>query len=302
MVTSSELAIHRTRHLQGIALVTLATIAWATGGLLVRLLPFDMWTIVFWRGVFGTLFVGGYTLWRFGSALPQIIRRMGSAGLLITICSTASITFMVPAFQRTSVANAFTIYASVPFMTAAVAWLWLRERPSTRTMVASAVVMIGVAVMLGPGAGGPRLGDLFAAVATLSMAVMTVAIRRNRHIETLPVACFSTILSAVIALPLAHHLGDLSARDYVVAAGFGLGPMTMGMMLYIIGSAMIPSTLSVLINTMEAPIGALWAWIGVGEVPAPATFVGGAIVLAGVFGRLLLERRTDVAAAASGQT
>ena len=88
----------------------------------------------------------------------------------------------------------------------------------------------------------------------------------------------------------------------MVAVGFGLGPMTMGMMLYIIGSAMIPSTLSVLINTMEAPIGALWAWIGVGEVPAPATFVGGAIVLAGVFGRLLLERRADVAAATSGQT
>ena len=36
-----------------------------------------------------------------------------------------------------------------------------------------------------------------------------------------------------------------------------------------------------------------WAWIGVGEVPAPATFVGGAIVLASVFGRLLLEPRTE---------
>jgi drug/metabolite transporter (DMT)-like permease len=241
------------------------------------------------------LFVGSYTLFRFGGELPTAIRRMGPMGILITLCSTTAITIFVPAFQMTSVANAFTIYASVPFMTAAVAWLWLRERPSGRTMLASAIAMIGIVVMLGPGAGGPKLGDLFAGIATLSMAVMTVAIRRSRHVEMLPVAFLSTILSAVIALPLAQHLGDLTPRDYLVAAGFGLGPMTLGMMLYVIGSALIPATLSVLINTMEAPIGAFWAWIGVGEVPAATTMIGGAIVLASVFGRLLLERRDEIA-------
>jgi drug/metabolite transporter (DMT)-like permease len=66
------------------------------------------------------------------------------------------------------------------------------------------------------------------------------------------------------------------------------------MMLYVIGSALIPATLSVLINTMEAPIGALWAWLVIAEVPANSTFIGGAIVLAAVFGRLLLERQDEV--------
>ena len=299
MAISSDAADGRTRHYHGIALVTMATIFWASGGVLTRLLPYDMWTIIFWRGVFGTLFVGSYTLWRFGRELPAVIRRMGPPGILITFCSTTAITIFIPAFQMTSVANAFTIYASVPFLTAAVAWLWLRERPSGRTMIASAVALIGMVVMLGPGAGGPRLGDLFAGIATLSMAVMTVAIRRSRHVEMLPVAFLSTIISALIALPLAQHLGDFTTRDYVVAAGFGLGPMTLGMMLYVIGSALIPATLSVLINTMEAPIGALWAWIGVGEVPATTTLIGGAIVLASVFGRVLLERRDEIAHEAS---
>jgi drug/metabolite transporter (DMT)-like permease len=295
MTASSAAAANRSkRHYQGVFLVTVATIVWASGGLFTRLLPYDMWTIIFWRGVFGTLFVGGYTLWRFGAELPAAIRRMGASGILITLCSTTAITIFIPAFQMTSVANAFTIYASVPFLTAGVAWLWLRERPSGRTMLASAVALVGIVVMLGPGAGGPRLGDLYAGIATLSMAVMTVAIRRSRQVEMLPVACCSTILSALIALPLAQHLGDLTARDYAVAAGFGLGPMTLGMMLYVIGSALIPATLSVLINTMEAPFGALWAWMGVGEVPAVTTLIGGAIVLASVFGRLLLERREEI--------
>jgi len=105
-----------------------------------------------------------------------------------------------------------------------------------------------------------------------------------------PVACLANILSVLVAAPFAAHLLDLTPRDYLVAAGFGLIPMTMGLMLYVIGSALIPSALATLINTMEVPFGGLWAWIGIGEVPATTTFIGGGIVLASVFGRLLLER------------
>jgi drug/metabolite transporter (DMT)-like permease len=293
IVTTVDVADARARHYQGVALIVLSTVAWSSGGLFVRLLPFDMWTIVFWRGVFGCAFVGAYVLWRFGRGTPGIIRQMGAAGVLVTLCSTGAITLFVPAFQRTSVANAMTIYAALPFFTAAIAWIWLRERPSVRTMTASLVVIVGIVIMLGPASDGPNLGDLLAGAATAALALLTVAIRRSRHVEMLPVAALSTGLSALIALPLAQHLPDLTARDYVVAAGFGLGPMTLGLMLYVIGSAMIPATLSALIGTMEAPIGALWAWVGVGEVPATATFVGGAIVLGGVSGRLLLEQRAQ---------
>jgi drug/metabolite transporter (DMT)-like permease len=64
--------------------------------------------------------------------------------------------------------------------------------------------------------------------------------------------------------------------------------MTLGLMLYVIGSAPIPSTLTTLINTMEDPFGAIWAWMGISEVPAITTFIGGSIVFASVFGRLVL--------------
>ena len=212
-------------------------------------------------------------------------------GVLITLCSTAAITMFVPAFQRTSIANAFTIYAALPFVAAGISWVWLRERPTVGTMVAAAIAMAGIVVMLGPSAEGPRLGDALAMLATSATALLTVAIRRSRHVEMVPVACLANILSVLISVPFAAHLFDLTPRDYLVAAGFGLVPMTMGLMLYVIGSALIPSALATLIYTMEAPFGALWAWIGVGEVPATATFVGGALVLASVFGRLLWERR-----------
>ena len=281
----------RANSFQGIALVTIATIVWASGGLFTRLLPFDLWTIVFWRGVFGSLFIGTYVLYRFGRSTPAIIWRAGFDGMLVTLGSAATIILFPAAFQHTSVANAFTILTVLPFVTAAIAWLWLRERPSMLTMAASAVALLGIVIMLGPTAGGPHLGDLLAILGTTSQAIMTVAVRRNPNVAMLPMAWAAIILSVVISYPLAEQLWELTTRDYLVAAGFGLGPMTLGMMLYIIGSALIPAALSALINTMEAPIGALWAWAGVGEVPATATFIGGAIVLASVFARLLLEQQ-----------
>jgi drug/metabolite transporter (DMT)-like permease len=289
--TAADPAEARARHREGVALVLLATIAWSAGGLFTRLLPFDLWTIVAWRGFFGTLFIGAYVLWRYGRDTLGTVRRMGRMGGLVTLCSTAAITMFVPAFQRTSIANAFTIYAALPFVTAGISWLWLRERPTAGTMLAGAVAMAGIVVMLGPSAEGPRLGDLLAMLATAALALMTVAIRKSQHIEMVPVAGLANLLSVLLAAPLAAHLPDLTPRDYLVAAGFGLVPMTLGLMLYVIGSALIPAALATLINTMELPFGALWAWIGVGEVPATTTFLGGGIVLASVLGRLLAERR-----------
>jgi drug/metabolite transporter (DMT)-like permease len=283
--------------LTGIVLVFLSTIAWSSGGLFVRLLPYDMWTIVFWRGLFGTLFIGAFVLWRFGAQTGRVIRRMGRMGVAITLFSVAAITLFIPAFQHTSIANAMTIYAALPFFTAAVAWLWVGERPSGATLLASTFVLLGIWVMVGPSTGGPELGDGFAALATLSMALMTVAIRQSRSIEMLPVACLATAMSALIALPLAGNLFGLSARDVVVAAGFGLGPMTLGLMFYIIGSALIPSPLAALIGTLEAPLGAFWGWFGAGEVPRLETVLGGSIVIAAVVARILIDRRVEARAA-----
>jgi|SRR5579863_545530 len=281
------------RHREGILLVLLATVAWSASGLFTRLLPFDLWTIVAWRSTFGAVFIGAYVLYRYGRDTLHIVRCTGRMGMLITFCSAATITLFVPAFQFTSIANAFTIYATLPFVAAALSWLWVGERPTAGTLAASAVALAGVMVMLNPNAEGLRLGDGLAMLATTTTALMTVAIRKSRHLEMAPIALLANILSVLVAAPLATHLFDLTPHDYLVAAGSGLIPMTMGLMLYVMGSALIQPALATLINTMEAPFGAIWAWIGIGEVPAMTTFIGGGIVLASVFGRLLLERTHD---------
>ena len=291
MSANAEAASEARVRLKGITLVSCSIIVWATGGVFTRLLPFDLWTIVFWRGLFAAIFIGAYAFYMHGTGILGKIRNCGLAGAVVALCSCATIILFPAAFQNTSVANAFTMVAALPFFTAGFAWIWLSERPSTLTLAASAVAAIGLLIMVGPYSGGIHSGDLLALLGTLSQALMVVAARRHPNVAMLPMAWIAVILSVVLAYPLAGQLWQLSPRDYAVAAGFGLGPMTLGMMLYVIGAARIPAALSALISIAEAPLGALWAWVGVGEVPSAATMIGGAIVLVSVGFRVLLERK-----------
>jgi drug/metabolite transporter (DMT)-like permease len=217
----------------------------------------------------------------------MMIASLGIPGAFVTACSTVTIIMFPAAFQHASVGNVVTIYASLPFVTAAIAWLWYRERPSAATLIAGSAALLGIVIMVGPSTAGPQLGDVLAFLSTVCMALLTLIIRRYSHIEMLPVALLSIIISGLIAWPLAGQLGEFGVRGFVVAAGFAFFPLTFGMMLYVIGSVLVPSTIAALIQTLEAPFGVLWAWVGVGEVPPAATFVGGTLVLTGVFGRLL---------------
>jgi hypothetical protein len=84
----------------------------------------------------------------------------------------------------------------------------------------------------------------------------------------------------------ARHLTDS-------VAGLALFPLTPGMMPHVIASALIPATLAALFQTIEAPFGVLWVWIGTGEVSPVTTNVGAALVVSGVCGRLFLEPERD---------
>lgn len=74
-----------------------------------------------------------------------------------------------------------------------------------------------------------------------------------------------------------------------MAAGFGLILPWRSARCSISLARLYPASPTALIGTFVA---ALWAWIGVGEVPASATFIGGTIVFRRVLGRLLIEQRS----------
>src|SRR5512134_456346 len=112
----------------GIALVLSSAVAWSTAGFFARMVPIDIWIVVFWRGIFGGLSIAALAMierHRFGFDFKRAFTLAGIA--LIAISATGKIAFLY-ALQNTTVANVTVLYATLPFMTAIMAWLWFRER------------------------------------------------------------------------------------------------------------------------------------------------------------------------------
>src|SRR5687767_13237902 len=113
----------RSQHRLGIALVVAAAIAWSTAPLFTRLLPYDSWTILFWRGVFASAMITAILLVLQGRTGLRDLIKMDKNGWLVALLSTLAMIAFIPSLQLTDVSNVAIIIATGPFLAAALAWI-----------------------------------------------------------------------------------------------------------------------------------------------------------------------------------
>src|SRR6478609_9286496 len=231
------------QHRKGIVLVVAAAIAWSTAPFFTRLLPFDSWTILFWRGLFGGALIATILVLLQGRSGLQDFTRMEKSGWLVASLSTLGMVCFIPALQLTSTSNVAIIIATGPFVTAALAWIWLREVPRLRTTLACIV--------------------------TVAIAAMTVIVRQHRNTSMVAAAALSNILGCVVSIPFAHGIAAVTGFDLFIFAMFGFFQVALGLTLYMLGSRLLPSGQAALIATLETP---LMPFLGMARVPGGAFF------------------------------
>jgi drug/metabolite transporter (DMT)-like permease len=125
---------------------------------------------------------------------------------------------------------------------------------------------------------------------TVTMAIMTVIMRRHREVPMLEAAALSGFAIAIIALPLCD---PFSARttDILWLAAFGIVTQGGGLGIYTMGARRLPSAQAALLSASEVPMSPLWVWIFFNEVPARETFVGGALVLGAILWNIVADLR-----------
>jgi drug/metabolite transporter (DMT)-like permease len=280
----------------GAVIVALAAVAFSTAGLFTRLITVDVWTMLFWRGLFGGLLVLAFILWRERSGTGRAFAGIGRAGLVVAACSTIATICFIAALRATTVADVTLVYATAPFLAAALSWMRSGERPAMMTLAASVLALIGVGVLTGGAlsggvlSGGSAEGDLLALVMTALMALMMVVIRENRHVSMLPASCLSAFACAVLVLPLAQG-AVVDAKTLGLLGLFGSTQFGLGLLLLTIGSRLVSAPRASLLANLELPFAPLWVWLAFGETPAPATMLGGGIVCAAVLLDLLATNR-----------
>jgi len=279
------------QHRKGIVLVVAAAIAWSTAPFFTRLLPFDSWTILFWRGLFGGALIATILVLLQGRSGLQDFTRMEKSGWLVASLSTLGMVCFIPALQLTSTSNVAIIIATGPFVTAALAWIWLREVPRLRTTLASIVALCGIAIIVGGArVGSDILGLALACIMTVAIAAMTVIVRQHRNTSMVAAAALSNILGCVVSIPFAQGIAAVTGFDLFIFAMFGFFQVALGLTLYMLGSRLLPSGQAALIATLETPLMPFWVWLAFQGMPSSRALVGGALVMGAVIADIIGDR------------
>jgi drug/metabolite transporter (DMT)-like permease len=266
----------------GTALLAGSAVAYSLAGYFTRLIPLDVMTLLFWRGVFGGLMITALVVVQYRGAAWTTTRAIGWQGLAVAAMGVISSYLYLTAFRHTTVADVSIIYATLPFVTAGLAWVVLQEREGWRVMVSSLVALLGVAIMTGGAIrAGHLAGDLFAFAMTLTFAVTMVLMRRGRRVSMLPAVAIMCFLTALVAAPFAR-IGPLTTLPLLQLGLFGTCQLGLGLVLLTLGMRRVGATRAALIGLLDAPLAPLWVWLAFSEVPPPLTLAGGAIVMAAV--------------------
>lgn len=275
------------RYGTGVALCLAAGTIWSLMGLGLRQIEAaSVWQILFWRSVGMIPVLFGFMWWTSRGRPLAALRDVGPAGVIGGLGLVLAFSGAIYAFQTTTVANAVLLFAASPFVAAILGWLALREPVYPRTWIAIAIALSGMYLMVNDGLEtGAIAGNLAALASALGFGIFSVALRWGRVGDTMPVAFLGSIFSTLFAgavLVLGGEPIPAGPQDMAVAFAIGFFVVALGMVLFTLGSRVVPAAELTLLSLVEVLLGPIWVWLALGETASRNTLIGGAVLLAGV--------------------
>ncbi len=276
----------------GLLMVAVAAVLWSTAGLFVRRLDLDVWTMLGWRSVFAALSLGVVALYQNRNAPLAAVRGLGWPGVAAVPVGVISMIGYVASLKLTTVANVMVVYATVPFVAAGVAFLWIGERAARRVLVASGIALLGIVLMAGSATRPQDIaGNAIAFAMTAAFAVQLVMARRFAGLQMAVVNAIAAGICALLSWPF-MAAAIPSAAQLAILAAFGVTTTALAYLLFLTGARHIPSGEAGLIGLLDVVLGPLWVWLAFDEQPGPAALLGGGLVLIAVLWYLTSQHFT----------
>ncbi len=253
-------------------------------GPLIALSAMPILVLIFWRNLGGAILMAPFALRakQYQSAAER--RAIGWSALAGFFLALHFIGFFI-AMRFTSVAAGVALTALQPIF-AAVYIRFLGGHIPTKAWLGMAISFAGVLVITGVDltiSFRAFLGDL-AAIACAALSALYVLIgakaQRTINTSTYTTVCYATC--AITALPLLLLVGDplidFPQREWLLLIALILGSQILGHTMFNFSLKRVSPTVVSLIVFFEVPIGALFAWWWIDQIP-PAGTIPGIIVL-----------------------
>lgn len=276
-----------------ILLMIASSVVISFSGLIVRILEVGPLVMNFYRGMFLMCAVMVLLVVRYRGATIVRVISVGWSGIIAGIMLAAAAITFLQSLTHTTVANTLFVLAAIPFVTAGLAWIFLKERPNLATLITMVIAFAGIVIMIGEGFTiGAAYGNIMALLTTLSFSIYAVLVRRNRQVDMLPAILISTLIIMVVVALMRQGELEISRQDLWLCLLWGGVMSGFTSACFIVASRHIVAAELTIFMLLEFALGPVWVWLFVNESPSRWTLVGGALVICAVLGRSFAEFRS----------
>ena len=283
-----------------IPIVLFAGVLWSFGPYVVRQIDDAAsvpWQYLFTRGTVIFLILNCYLFFTEGIQFYKNYLRIGLSGVIGGIgLGTAMITF-IWSITNTSAAITLLCLAAMPFITALLGFLFLKEQISFGVWMSIVVASIGVAIMaFGSVSLGSFTGLLFGLASAVGFSIFSVTLRWKKNTPKFTTVAIAGLFCVVVSLFILNsndlNIISTSKNESLFALHGTL--VCLGLILYSIGSKFIPAADLTLLSLTEVVGGIFWVWLpilGINEIPSANTIIGGFLILMAILYYSLLIKQ-----------
>jgi drug/metabolite transporter, DME family len=270
----------------GIMMTILAAVLWSTGGLFIKLLPLDAFTILFYRSFYAAIIfiiIFRKSLFRFNKL--SMVSILFYAPLLIAFVTSTKLT---------SAANAIFLQYTAPAIVLLLEPYFVRTKLAKINVFTVAVCFAGMCLFFVEQFSRPDnwLGIWIALLNGLILAGLLITQKLNKPEFQPGAVFFGNIAVCLITLPwfIDNPFPTFQENNYLMILGFG--QLGLGFALFLFGQKYLPAIESSLISMLEPILNPVWVFIGYGENPGYWAIVGGLVIIAALIFRLYwIERQ-----------
>ena len=267
-----------------VPIVLFAGLIWSFGPLVVRymddpnLVP---WQYIFGRGLTIFILLNLYLYFEEGLNFYKNYKKVGKSGIIGGCGLGVAMISFIYSITNTSAAITLLCLAAMPFFTALLAFLFLKEKVSLNVWIAIIIASIGLAIMaIDSNEKSSLIGFVFGITSSLGFSVFSVTLRWRKEtpkFTTVAFAGFFCIFFSLIVI-IANDLIFFSSSYNSSMFSLHGTLVCLGLIFYSIGSKAIPATELTLLSLTEVIGGIFWVWVpilGINEVPSTNTIIGG---------------------------
>jgi DME family drug/metabolite transporter len=272
-------------HTRGLLAVLFAALIWSTGGMFIKLISYDAYTIAGLRSAFAAIV--------FLVIFRRTVFTINWLTLFNAAMYAAILTFFVIATKRTTAANAIFLQFTAPLYVLILEPLLLKTRLERINVLTIGVCFVGMSLFfIGKLDPGHLSGNLIALCSGICFAAFLLGQRKNAPQYHAAAIFWGNILIGLICLPALLQIPTIFSADFLMGTYLGIVQIGIAYAIFTYGLKRVHAVESALIAMVEPVLNPVWVFIGYGEQPSPGAITGGLLILVAIATRsILIERR-----------